>query len=112
MIRTARALVGYMTVESAIPLIHGSVPETEADTTAARAIWEAAKAEVASMLHPTLVEPLAEAPDAIRPLLDQVLTRGDVQQTFATHDWSVGWIDLTRSVLTRRLSIQTMPWRV
>ncbi len=108
MIRKARALVGYLTREAALPLLLGGhAAEPGIDLSPQLSQWERARREVEERAPIELVNPTVETPRVYASRIEQFRQRPDVIQAFAPHDWTVGAIDLRHSVLSYQTIVHT-----
>jgi hypothetical protein len=96
----ARALVGYFPKDEALALLARGGAADEAPTAEPEEVCEQLANRVQA--RPTYVasNPLLDPPDEIQPILAKFAERPDVQAAMQSHDWSVGFADLSQSVLS------------
>jgi hypothetical protein len=95
----ARALIGYFPKDEAIALLAGGTAE-EAPTAEPEEIWEQLANRVQARPTYGASNPLLDPLDEIQPLLAKFADRPDVRAAMQAHDWSVGFADLSKSVLS------------
>jgi len=95
----ARALIGYFPKAEALALLAGG-PAEEAPTAEPEEIWEQLANRVRTRPVYGASNPLLDPPDEIQPVLAKFADRPDVRAAMQTHDWSVGFADLSKSVLS------------
>lgn len=107
----ARALIGYMPREEAVQLLSGGVQANGAKLEEFESVWEMHRK--ASQEHADFEphNPLVSVPSTIAPVLKAFKRREDVQALMQPLDWDVGFVDLTKSVLTYQRLILTRPSR-
>jgi hypothetical protein len=95
----ARALIGFMPRDEALQLLAGG-PVSTSETKHFEQLWrqyaEAAQADRKF----TEVTPLEEIPDEISARLEAFASRPDVGGLMQPHDWSVGFADVSKNVLS------------
>lgn len=96
----ARALVGYMEEQEAVQLLTGSLTADESAVAKARQTWQAAVAAVNSHGEFTYQDPMITSPKEAISALDAIAQRRDIQALLVGLEWSIGWIDLSKGVLS------------
>lgn len=102
----ARALIGYMAKEEAIQLLAGPGEPTNRPTDL-EAAWRRLADRVVSRDRYEPMVPLVDTPNEIQPQLRAFSERPDVQAAMRPHDWTMGVIDLSRSVLSYQRIVMT-----
>lgn len=103
----ARALLGYMTKEEAVQVLTGSGGEAPARAPELEAIWQRLANNVASREDFKPIVPVVDTPREIEPQLRAFSERPDVKAAMRPHNWTVGVVDLSKSVLSYQRLVMT-----
>jgi hypothetical protein len=109
----ARALVGYMPREEALQLLAGG-PVEGADIAKLERRWTAYVEAAANREDFVPSDPVESVPPEIVGRLEAFATRQDVAALMRPHDWTVGFVDISKGVLTyqRAVTITDVDQRV
>lgn len=104
--RAARALIGYMPQEEALQLLTGAELPAPRDEAAIRT-WRTAVQAVEQRPEYASQDPRLTIPGPLQSLLDEFKARPDVALAMESLDWSVGFVDISRGVLSYQRVVVT-----
>lgn len=102
----ARALLGYLTKEEAIQLLSAG-EEPSGRLAEMEASWARLAGNVASRDEYRPADPVVDTPANIKTELRVFSERPDVQAAMRPHDWSIGVVELSTSVLSYQRIVMT-----
>jgi hypothetical protein len=103
----ARALLGYLPEDDAVSLLASGGPAEERLATKPEEIWQVLANRVQTRPIYAPSDPILDPPDEIRPILAKFAEQPDVRVAMQAHDWSVGFADLSKSVLSYQRVVVT-----
>ncbi len=108
MLRKGRSLAGYLPRDQGVNLlVQGPMAEGTPDPEAAAIQWERVAQAVRDRDPVEISDPLLPLPPQVTALADSFAARPDIQSTFAQHNWTVALADLTQSILSYQVLVQT-----
>ena len=105
--RRGRALLGYYPRDEAVAALRGGLVVPGDGAAEADEIWNRLHSAVESRPLTRFDAPVVEAPSEARATIDAITARADLQALFAPHRWRIGFVDLSKPVLTYQRAVLT-----
>jgi hypothetical protein len=103
----ARALIGYMSLDEATRLLSGGSAEDTDSSEKYESVWRQHRAAALQRLAYVQEDPRVPIPPQLEERLRAFAQREDIRTAMLPLEWTVGFVDLSKSVLTFQKVILT-----